>query len=137
MIASDCLGARMRILSRMASRVYDEMIRPHGVKFSQMNILTVVALHEPIAPVQVGRMLELEKSTLSRNAALMQASGWIEILAGEGNGQLLRATRDGRRLLEEAAPSWRAAQEQVESLLGKQTAAQIHRAADRLVGEGR
>jgi len=132
-IASDCVGARIRMLNRKISRIYDEMIRPHGLRFSQMNILTVVSLHEPIAPAEVGRKLELEKSTLSRNVALMQGKGWIEILPGESNGQLLSTAVAGRRLLAVAAPSWRVAQERVEELLGTQATTTIRQAADRLV----
>ncbi|MEM9816445.1 MAG: MarR family transcriptional regulator, partial [Cyanobacteria bacterium P01_D01_bin.6] len=62
-IASDCIGARVRILNRAVSRIYDDMIRPHGIKFSQLNILTVVTLHGPIQQMEVGRLLSLEKST--------------------------------------------------------------------------
>lgn len=131
-IASDCVGARIRMLNRKISRIYDDMIRPHGLRFSQMNILTIVSLHEPIAPAEVGRTLELEKSTLSRNVALMQGKNWIEILPGEGNGQLLRTTEAGRGLLADAAPSWREAQARVEKLLGRQTTTTIRQAVDRL-----
>ena len=63
-IATECIGARVRMLSRKISRLYDEALRPHGIKFSQMNVLTIVALRGPVAPVEVGRTLELEKSTL-------------------------------------------------------------------------
>jgi hypothetical protein len=73
-IARECVGARIRMLNRKISRIYDEAVRPHGIKFSQMNILTMVALNEPVAPVDLVRVLELEKSTLSRNVALMEAT---------------------------------------------------------------
>ena len=135
-IASDCVGARIRMLNRKTSRIYDDAVRPHGLRFSQMNILTVVRLHEPVAPVEVGRMLELEKSTLSRNVALMEAKGWIEVLPGEGNSQLLRTTRKGRSLYAKAASSWRDAQRRVQSLLGGPTATQIRDAVDRIVRAG-
>ena len=113
--------------------MYDEMIRPHGLKFSQMNILTVVTLHGPVQPVEVGRMLSLEKSTLSRNVALMEANGWLEVLPGDGNTQLLRTTQQGQQLLKAAMPSWRKAQEQVKSMLGDEVAIELRRAADRIL----
>jgi DNA-binding MarR family transcriptional regulator len=131
-IARECVGARIRMLNRKISRIYDEAVRPHGIKFSQMNILTMVALNEPVAPVDLVRVLELEKSTLSRNVALMEANGWIESLAGGGNRQLLRTTREGRRLLKRAAPDWKDAQARVESMLGRAVAQQIRTAANQL-----
>ncbi len=130
-IARECVGARVRMLNRLVSRIYDDQVRPHGLKFSQMNILTVVTLHGPVQPVEVARILSLEKSTLSRNVSLMEANGWLETLPGRGNAQLLRATAQGRRLLKKAAPGWRKAQKRVVSLLGGRTAAAVRRAVDR------
>ena len=129
-IASDCIGARTRILNRAISRLYDEAIRPHGLKFSQMNILTVVTVHEPIQQIDVRRILSLEKSTLSRNVALMEAKGWIQSSPGEGKNRLLQATPLGHQLLVEAAPDWQRAQEQAVAILGKRTAAEIVQAAE-------
>ena len=132
LIASDCIGARVRILNRAISRIYDEMIRPHGIKFSQMNILTVVTLRGPIQQKAVGQILSLEKSTLSRNVGLMETKGWLKSQAGEGNNRFLVVTPKGRDLLVSAAPDWAKAQEQVTTILGVQTAAELRQAADRL-----
>ena len=132
-IAAECVGARIRILNRMMTRIYDDMIRSHGLKLSQMNILTVVTLRGPIQPAQVGRILSIEKSTLSRNVRLMEANGWIESLPGAGgNTHMLRVTRKGRRLLTKATPDWRRAQKRVTSLLGGRTTAALRRAVDRV-----
>ena len=132
LIASDCIGARVRILSRAISRIYDDMIRPHGIKFSQMNILTVVTLHGPIQQMEVGRMLSLEKSTLSRNVTLMEAKGWLQSQPGEGKNRFLGVTQKGRELLVNAAPDWAKAQERVTAILGSQTAVELRQAADQL-----
>ena len=132
-IAAECVGVRVRMLNRAMTRIYDDLLRPHGIKFSQMNILTVVTLRGPVQPIEVTRILSIEKSTLSRNVRIMDANGWIESLAGDaGNTRLLRVTRKGRRLLEKAAPAWSAAQEQVISLLGERTTAALRSAVDRL-----
>ncbi|MEM9217259.1 MAG: MarR family winged helix-turn-helix transcriptional regulator [Cyanobacteria bacterium P01_F01_bin.150] len=132
LIASDCIGARVRILSRAISRIYDDMIRPHGIKFSQMNILTVVTLHGPIQQADVGRMLSLEKSTLSRNVTLMESKGWLQHQSGEGKNRFLMVTPEGRELLVSAAPDWAKAQERVTAILGEQTAVALRQAADHL-----
>ncbi len=131
-IAKDCIGARIRMMNRKVSRIYDEAVRPLGIKFSQMNILTVVSLYAPIQPVEVGRVLSLEKSTLSRNVALMEANGWIESLPADGNALLLRVTRQGGELLKKAAPAWREAQKEVKTLLGAQTSETILRSMNRI-----
>ena len=132
-IARDCIGVRVRMLNRVVTRVYDDLLRPHGVRFSQMNILTVVALRGPIQPVEIGNILALEKSTLSRNVRLMEENGWIESLPTEsGNGQLLQLTTAGRSLYRKAAAAWRNAQSKLHELLGTQTTATIRQAADQV-----
>lgn len=135
-IASECVGARVRMLNRTISRIYDDAIRPHGLKFSQMNILTVVALYGPVQPVDVGRRLSLEKSTLSRNVAVMEKNGWLSSQPGEeGNTRLLQLTPQGRQLLQDAAPDWRKAQNRVTEMLGDRATAELLQAADRVWAE--
>ncbi len=132
MIASECLGARVRILNRRISRIYDEVIRSHGIKFSQMNILTLVTLYGSVPSAKIGRMLSLEKSTLSRNVGLMESKGWIRSSPGDGNSRVLSVTRQGRDLLRKAAPDWSRAQEKAASMLGESAAEEIRRAANRI-----
>jgi DNA-binding MarR family transcriptional regulator len=132
-IAAECVGVRVRMLNRIVTRIYDDALRSHGLKVSQMNILTVVALRGPIQPAQIVRILSIEKSTLSRNVQLMEANGWIESLSGDGgHTHLLRLTQQGRQLYKKAAPGWQAAQEKLTNLLGDQTTSTIRRAVDQV-----
>ena len=39
-IAKTCIAVRMRMLNRLVTNVYDEALRPLGLKVSQMNILS-------------------------------------------------------------------------------------------------
>lgn len=132
-IARDCVGYRVRMLNRTISRIYDDALRPHGLRFSQMNILTTVLLRSPTQAADVGRVLALEKSTLSRNLRLMEANGW---LSGEdlpsGVGRRLRVTPQGEELYQAAAPAWRQAQETIEALLEEPGTSAIRHAADRV-----
>lgn len=132
-IAGQCVGARVRMLNRIVTRIYDDMLRPHGIKFSQMNILTVTAFRGPIQPAKIGRILAIEKSTLSRNVQLMEDNGWLESLPGDGgNTHLLRLSRQGRHLYKKAAPAWEKAQQQITDLLGEQATTAIRRAVERV-----
>jgi DNA-binding MarR family transcriptional regulator len=132
-IATECVGARVRMLNRAVTRIYDDELRSHGIKFSQMNILTIVALRGPVQAVEVARTLSLEKSTVSRNLTILEAKGWIQSVAGDvGNTRQLHATRQGQRLLSAAEPAWQSAQDQVIALLGERTSVALRRAADRL-----
>jgi DNA-binding MarR family transcriptional regulator len=132
-ITTQCIGVRIRMLNRSVSRIYDEQLRSHGLKFSQMNILAAITRNAPVQPSRIAEILCIEKSTLSRNVRVMQSNGWIESIPGEaGNTQLLRTTQKGLQLLKRAMPAWRTAQNRIKSLLGDGAITSIRGAVDRV-----
>ena len=130
-IASECIAVRIRLLNRTVTNIFDEALRPLGVKVSQLNVLMVVARHGPISPGDVARRLNMEKSTVSRNVDRMKTHGWLKVSEGDsGRKQILEVDSAGRKLIEKSLPFWKKAQAQTEALLGRQGARSIHRAAD-------
>lgn len=81
-MACECLAARVRILNRAITGLYDDALRPFGVKISQMNILVVAAKLGVARPGRICEILHMDASTLSRNAERMLAQGWLEVLPG-------------------------------------------------------
>jgi DNA-binding MarR family transcriptional regulator len=119
-ITAQCLVARVRLLNRKMTRIYDDALRPAGLKANQMGMLVVVAKHGPCTPGDVGAGLDMEKSTVSRNLEVLRRQGWIEALPGsDDRSHRVRITAKGRRLLEKALPRWEEAQKKAHSLLGK------------------
>lgn len=128
-IANACIGARLRMLNRIVSRVYDDALREYGIRFSQLNILTIIAVKGSVQPVEISRILALEKSTLSRNLRIMEGNGWLQTVdAASGNAQLLKLTRKGKALYRKAESAWSEAQRQTEELLGAKAANAIRSA---------
>lgn len=117
-IAGECLAMRTRRLSRVVTRLFDAALRPLGIGVAQLSLLVAVQRRGPMAPAQVGRALDIEKSTLSRNLARLQESGWIQERP-EGRGKLLELTPAGRLLLAKAYPLWRQAQTRARRHLGE------------------
>jgi DNA-binding MarR family transcriptional regulator len=132
-IAEECLAARIRLLNRTITSIYDEALRPLGSTVGQLNILVAVAKLGPLSPGDVSRRLNMEKSTVSRNVERLRNNGWIKVLPGEsGRTQMLEVSAKGHRLLEKAAPYWKEAQEQTVAVLGQRGAQAVRRAADAL-----
>ncbi len=130
-IASECLAVRIRLLNRTVTNIFDDALRPLGVKVSQLNVLMVVAKLGPISPGHVARRLNMEKSTLSRNVDRMRAHHWLKVSEGDsGRKQILEIGPAGRRLIDKSLPFWKKAQAQTEALLGQQGARSIHRTAN-------
>jgi DNA-binding MarR family transcriptional regulator len=118
-IAKDCIALRLRILNRVVTRIYDDALRPLGLKVSQMNILVAAAKMGVARPSQVCKALHLDLSTLSRNVERMKARGWLEIVPeSDGRAQPFQLTAKGRELLERGALAWQEAQNTTEPLLG-------------------
>ena len=127
-IARDCIAVRLRLLNRVVTKVYDDALRPLGLKVSQMNILVVAAKLGLARPAQVCDLLQLNTSTLSRTVERMRAKGWLEVVPGEdARTQPFRLTPQGMRLLTRAVPAWERAQSQALDLLGKDGRALLDR----------
>lgn len=110
----DCIALRLRHLNRMVTRLYDDALRPFGFTTNQLNILATIVSRGPIAPGQLGQMLGMEKSTISRTLDRMVKHGWIDIGPGKDRrSQSLKATPQGRQLLATAAPVWHELQAKV------------------------
>ena len=51
-IAWECIAVPMRMLNRVVTKIYDDALRPLGLKVSQMNILVATAKFGIVRPVQ-------------------------------------------------------------------------------------
>src|SRR5262245_16591109 len=131
-IARDCLAVRLRLLNRVVTNLYDDALRPLGLKVSQLNLLVVTAKLGLAQPTKVCDLLQLDPSTLSRNVERMRAKGWLEVVPGEdARTQPFRLTAQGKRLLERAVPAWEEAQGRATELLGEDGVALLTRTAAR------
>ena len=132
-IARNCIAVRLRLLNRVVTNLYDDALRPLGLKVSQLNILVVTAKLGLAQPAKVCDILHLDTSTLSRNVERMRAKGWLEVVPAEdARTQPFRLTAQGKRLLEKAVPAWEQAQKQAEELLGDEGIALLNKAAKKL-----
>jgi DNA-binding MarR family transcriptional regulator len=132
-IGGQCLARRARLLARRLTRIYDDALRPVGLTSSQLSLLVAIAADPGARAADLSGRLELEQSSFSRNAALMERQGWISKQPARGDrGQALRLTRRGSARLAEALPRWRAAQREAMRIL-KDDAAPFADLVDRLL----
>jgi DNA-binding MarR family transcriptional regulator len=132
-MARDCIGGRLRLLNRVVTKLYDDALRPLGLKGSQLNVLVAAAKLGVARPAVVCGVLQMDPSTLSRNVERMRAKGWLEAVPGEdARTQPFRLTARGRALLGRAASAWERAQREAGELLGRDGVALLDSAAKRL-----
>ncbi|MEZ4373210.1 MAG: MarR family transcriptional regulator [Polyangiaceae bacterium] len=125
-IAAECILMRSRRVNRVISKLYDDALRELSLSSAQLNQLVAISVGQPLGmrAIDLGRALDIEKSTLSRNLARMQDAGWIRQIP-QGKHTLLELTPAGESLLAEAYPKWQAAQASAERLLGPQLTAAL------------
>lgn len=131
-IAKTCIAGRLRLVNRVVTNIYDDALRPLGLKISQGNILILTGKMGVASPVQVCEYLQLDISTLSRNVELMRKNGWLEEVPGEdARSHPFRLTAEGKRLIEKAIPAWEKAQAEARELLGDDFVSLLNKAARR------
>ena len=107
-----CLAARKA--ARAITRLYEEKLRPHGLRATQFSVLAALALKGATPVGELAELLGLERTSLTRSAALLERDGWLGAArSDDARERLLRITPAGRRKLEEAFPAWQEAQETV------------------------
>jgi DNA-binding MarR family transcriptional regulator len=119
-VVATCLGYRTRKLARTVTRLYNDCLRPLGLNITEMNLLAAIAAQRSVQPAKLGRAMELEKSTLSRNSSRLVERGWVEIRDHpDDRGVLLALTARGNQMLLNALPAWKEAQQRAQSLVAE------------------
>jgi DNA-binding MarR family transcriptional regulator len=137
-ISRTCIAVRLRLLNRVVTNLYDDALRPLGLKVSQLNILIAAAQLGLARPARMCEVLQLDRSTLSRNVRPLQLRGWLEVVPDDdARAQPFRLTAKGKRLIEKAVPAWERAQRRASKLLGAEGVAVLDKAAGRLEAAGR
>ena len=113
-----CACQKMREASRKITRMYDESLRPAGIKATQFNVLTVVALKDEATLTELAETLGMERTTLSRNLGPLERNGLIKVSAeGYRRARSANITNKGVVVMEKALPLWRLAQKSLKRRL--------------------
>ena len=117
-----CISTRVRQLSRIITRIYDDAMRPLGITASQFTLLTQLAQQDGITAVEIGHSLDIEKSTLSRNLKRLLQDGFITMDPPAGRrGRGLHLTPKGASVIQQGFPVWRDAQTRTIRVLGPES----------------
>jgi len=122
-----CTNLKLRQLMRRVAHHYDLEMAKVGLKTTQYSLLTYVLGLGPMRPGELARGMKVSASTLTRNLKPLIDAGWIELTAGsDARSRTVVLTAAGRAKREEARAHWRAAQEQLNALLGVERVLALH-----------
>lgn len=109
----------LRKASRRVSSYYDEALAPLGVNIAQFSLLRNIDRMAPVSLTDLGARVELDRSTVGRNAKVLERMGLVEIRPGKDQREATLTVSDaGRAILKEGVPLWDAVQEDIEMRLG-------------------
>lgn len=114
-----CLCGTLRRTARALSQLYEEAIRPLGLRGTQLTILQVLGRAGEIPQGRLGEILAMDSTTLTRTLRIMQRQGWVAERRGKDRRERwLRLSTDGEAMLEKALPEWERIQAEVGRQLG-------------------
>jgi DNA-binding MarR family transcriptional regulator len=116
-----CMCGTFRRTSRALTQLYDQALRPLGLRATQLTILQVLSRVGEVSQGQLGEMLAMDSTTLTRTLEIMSRQGWIAERRGKDRRERwLRLAKAGETKLNRAMHVW----EKVQSRLRKQLGAE-------------
>src|SRR5258708_10431422 len=79
-----CMCGNFRRTSRALTQLYEEAMRPLGLRATQLTILQALSRAGEVSQAQLGEMLAMDSTSLTRTLAIMRRQGWITQRRGEG-----------------------------------------------------
>src|SRR6266478_7744418 len=116
---SPCVCNTLRMASRAVTQLYDDDLRPSGLRVTQYSILAMIARTGEANLRQLEDMLAIDQTTLTRSLNLLERDRMIErVPHPDGRIKAMRLTRKGRRVLNVARPLWARSEDKVLRDLG-------------------
>jgi DNA-binding MarR family transcriptional regulator len=109
---SRCVCNTLRMVTRAVTQLYDNALRPSGLRVTQLSILATIAGKDEANLKQLEDALAIDQTTLTRSLNLLERDGLIERASHPDRRiKAMRLTTKGRRALEIAQPLWGHAQQ--------------------------
>jgi DNA-binding MarR family transcriptional regulator len=113
--------ANFRRTARALTQMYEEALRPLGLRATQLTILQALSRAGEVSQGQLGEMLAMDSTSLTRTLAIMARKGWIAEQRGEDRRERrIRLSAAGEAKLKRAVPVWEKVQSRLRRKLGKQ-----------------
>jgi DNA-binding MarR family transcriptional regulator len=119
-VATSCACFSLRKATRVITQLYDDLLRPSGIRSTQLTLLALLAGHGPMRITELAEASVTDRTTLTRNLAVLEAEGLVRTSVGQdARVRLVEITPGGRERLASALPLWERAQALVAERLGE------------------
>jgi DNA-binding MarR family transcriptional regulator len=109
-----CYCGSLRQAARVVTQLYDQSLKPSGVKITQFGILRLLAARPDLTTGDIANALAMDSTTLTRTLKIIKDSGWIDAAQGEDRRERRwTITQSGSSKIQEAIPLWKQAQKEL------------------------
>lgn len=121
-ISATCVAYNLRKTSRQVTNFYQDVISGSGLQGTQFPLLYAIKLNQPISITELARVLDLDRTTLSRNLKLLEKKAYVFIGTENSDSRLrnVALTALGLQMIEKAMPLWQEAQDRIVEQFGEE-----------------
>ena len=120
-IGRTCACFKVRKAARAVTKLYEEVLRPIGLRATQFSLLMAARVIGPVTVVKLAQITVMDRTTLTRNLQILEKRRLIEIKPGEDRREReVTLTTSGMEVLAKAVPLWEQAQDRVRQGLGEE-----------------
>jgi DNA-binding MarR family transcriptional regulator len=117
---SVCACFNLRKAARAVTSMYDEALRPTGLRATQLPLLMITKVLGTTTVTQLAEAVVMDRTTLTRNLRPLEKRGLIRVEEGEDRRVRHVTIRPrGLEVLRKAIPLWREAQARMTGGLGE------------------
>ncbi len=136
MTSESCYCHALRKATRRLTAAYDAALEPVGINLAQFSLLRTIARHGALSLTDLGRRMELDRSTVGRNVRVVERMGLVQPSPSSDHRKAaIGLSPEGERLLAAAVPLWAGVQTRLDARLGPGRAATLLAELGALAGE--
>lgn len=115
-----CACFNLRKAARAVTQLYDDTLRPTGLRITQFSLLAVLQIAGTLTISDLAELAVLDRTTLKRNLELLENEGLVRIRTGaDARVREVTLTGAAREKLAQAMPYWAQAQALMAQRLGQ------------------
>jgi DNA-binding MarR family transcriptional regulator len=123
---TSCLTHGLMRATRTVARGFEAEAASLGVTAPQFTALARLSFMGPMTVSQIAAKVDVDRTTMTRNLAVMAQKGWIaEGSAEDRRERVWELTDAGRLVLSQVMPVWQAWQARLVDRLGPEAATQL------------
>ncbi len=117
--ARNCTCFTLRKAARAVTQLYDDLLRPTGLRVTQFSLLVVIHAAGKVTISDLADLAVMDRTTLKRNLELLQKEGLVRIRPGQdARVREVTLTAAARQKISLALPYWGKAQARMAAELG-------------------